>query len=162
MSQRSALGPVFAYEWLTRSRRWQAYAIRAGTQLNCTGGELTTENIDAAISVGLLTTGVLETVTDYLLVTTDGTAADADSGDPAGTEGAAGLAAGLTLEVLDSGLSRRLMRACELRGERWDPERQFGVAQAFVHIVDPLVAVDRQQLHAWDPDQTLFSALALW
>ena len=25
---RFGLGPVFAYEWLTRSRRWQAYAIR--------------------------------------------------------------------------------------------------------------------------------------
>jgi ABC-type transport system involved in multi-copper enzyme maturation permease subunit len=28
MAQGSALGPVFAYEWLTRSRRWQAYAVR--------------------------------------------------------------------------------------------------------------------------------------
>ena len=28
MMRRSGLGPVFAYEWLTRSRRWQAYALR--------------------------------------------------------------------------------------------------------------------------------------
>jgi ABC-type transport system involved in multi-copper enzyme maturation permease subunit len=28
MAQRMGLGPVFAYEWLTRSRRWQAYALR--------------------------------------------------------------------------------------------------------------------------------------
>jgi ABC-type transport system involved in multi-copper enzyme maturation permease subunit len=28
MGQRSGLGPVFAYEWLARSRRWQAYALR--------------------------------------------------------------------------------------------------------------------------------------
>jgi ABC-type transport system involved in multi-copper enzyme maturation permease subunit len=28
MAQRFGLGPVFAYEWLTRSRRWQAYALR--------------------------------------------------------------------------------------------------------------------------------------
>ena len=28
MMHRSGLGPVFAYEWLTRSRRWQAYALR--------------------------------------------------------------------------------------------------------------------------------------
>ncbi len=28
MMQRSGLGPVFAFEWLTRSRRWQAYALR--------------------------------------------------------------------------------------------------------------------------------------
>ena len=38
----------------------QAYAVRAGTQLNCAGGELTTDNIDAAISLGLLSTGVLD------------------------------------------------------------------------------------------------------
>lgn len=23
-------GPVFAYEWLTRTRRWQLYAVRTG------------------------------------------------------------------------------------------------------------------------------------
>ena len=28
MSSRSGLGPVFAFEWLTRSRRWQGYALR--------------------------------------------------------------------------------------------------------------------------------------
>jgi len=28
MSQGSGLGPVFAFEWLTRSRRWQGYAVR--------------------------------------------------------------------------------------------------------------------------------------
>ncbi|WP_206319085.1 glycoside hydrolase family 3 C-terminal domain-containing protein [Actinacidiphila epipremni] len=38
----------------------QAYALRAGTQLNCAGGELTTANIDAAISLGLLTPGVID------------------------------------------------------------------------------------------------------
>ncbi|MBM9510464.1 glycoside hydrolase family 3 C-terminal domain-containing protein [Actinacidiphila acididurans] len=38
----------------------QAYALRAGTQLNCAGGELTTQNIDAAISLGLLTPGVID------------------------------------------------------------------------------------------------------
>ena len=27
-SVRLGLGPVFAFEWLTRSRRWQAYALR--------------------------------------------------------------------------------------------------------------------------------------
>ena len=29
MARGSLLGPVFAYEWLTRSRRWQGFAIRA-------------------------------------------------------------------------------------------------------------------------------------
>ncbi|MBN6542338.1 glycoside hydrolase family 3 C-terminal domain-containing protein [Streptomyces bryophytorum] len=38
----------------------QAYALRAGTQLNCAGGELTTQNIDAAIALGMLTPGVID------------------------------------------------------------------------------------------------------
>jgi beta-glucosidase-like glycosyl hydrolase len=38
----------------------QAFAIRAGTQLNCAGGELTTQNITAAIDLGLLSTGVID------------------------------------------------------------------------------------------------------
>jgi beta-glucosidase-like glycosyl hydrolase len=38
----------------------QAFAIRAGTQLNCSGGELTTQNITAAIDLGLLSTGVID------------------------------------------------------------------------------------------------------
>ncbi|MEU6853029.1 glycoside hydrolase family 3 C-terminal domain-containing protein [Actinacidiphila alni] len=38
----------------------QAFALRAGTQLNCAGGELTTANIDAAIGIGILTPGVID------------------------------------------------------------------------------------------------------
>jgi beta-glucosidase-like glycosyl hydrolase len=38
----------------------QAFALRAGTQLNCAGGELTPQNIDAAISLGLLSPGVID------------------------------------------------------------------------------------------------------
>ncbi|WP_201776369.1 glycoside hydrolase family 3 C-terminal domain-containing protein [Streptacidiphilus carbonis] len=38
----------------------QAYSIRAGTQLNCSGGELTTQNINAALALGMLSTGVLD------------------------------------------------------------------------------------------------------
>ena len=30
MWQRWGLGPVFAYEWLMASRRWQMYALRSG------------------------------------------------------------------------------------------------------------------------------------
>ena len=30
MRTRWGLGPVFVYEWLTASRRWQMYAVRAG------------------------------------------------------------------------------------------------------------------------------------
>ena len=29
MPARWGLGPVFAYEWLTATRRWQMYAVRA-------------------------------------------------------------------------------------------------------------------------------------
>ncbi|WP_370377556.1 glycoside hydrolase family 3 C-terminal domain-containing protein [Catenulispora sp. GAS73] len=38
----------------------QAFAIRAGTQLNCAGGEMTSANISAAIDLGLLSTGVVD------------------------------------------------------------------------------------------------------
>lgn len=45
----------------------QAFALRAGTQLNCTGDELTTQNIDAAISLGLLTPGVIDSALTKLI-----------------------------------------------------------------------------------------------
>nr|WP_143765342.1 glycoside hydrolase family 3 C-terminal domain-containing protein [Catenulispora acidiphila] len=38
----------------------QAFAIRAGTQLNCAGGEMTAQNISAAIDLGLLSNGVVD------------------------------------------------------------------------------------------------------
>ena len=38
----------------------QAYALRAGTELNCTGGEATLTNIQAAINAGLLSEGVID------------------------------------------------------------------------------------------------------
>ncbi|MBM9503225.1 glycoside hydrolase family 3 C-terminal domain-containing protein [Actinacidiphila acididurans] len=39
----------------------QAYALRAGTDLNCTGDEATTANIQAAIDAGILSEGVIDT-----------------------------------------------------------------------------------------------------
>jgi beta-glucosidase len=39
----------------------EAYALRAGTDLNCTGTEATTQNIEAALNAGLLSTGVIDT-----------------------------------------------------------------------------------------------------
>ena len=33
MARRVGLGPVFAFEWLMASRRWQAYAMRSLTVL---------------------------------------------------------------------------------------------------------------------------------
>jgi uncharacterized repeat protein (TIGR01451 family) len=38
----------------------QAYALRAGTQLNCTGGEYTLSNIQQAINAGILSQGVID------------------------------------------------------------------------------------------------------
>ena len=39
----------------------QAYALRAGTDLNCTGDEATTANIEQAIAAGALSEGVVDT-----------------------------------------------------------------------------------------------------
>ncbi|SDP00611.1 beta-glucosidase [Actinacidiphila guanduensis] len=47
-------------EQISAAAGGQAFALRAGTQLNCAGGELTTQNIDAAIALGLLTPGVID------------------------------------------------------------------------------------------------------
>ncbi|QMU73816.1 beta-glucosidase [Streptacidiphilus sp. P02-A3a] len=47
-------------EQISAAAGGQAYAIRAGTQLNCSGGELTTQNISAAIDLGMLSTGVVD------------------------------------------------------------------------------------------------------
>ncbi|WP_211192373.1 ricin-type beta-trefoil lectin domain protein [Actinoplanes sp. TBRC 11911] len=39
----------------------QAYALRAGNDVNCSGDEMTTQNIEAAIGAGILSEGVLDT-----------------------------------------------------------------------------------------------------
>ncbi len=44
----------------------QAYALRAGTQLNCTGGEETTQNIDQAIKAGVLSVGVIDNALTHM------------------------------------------------------------------------------------------------
>ncbi|MGH3171364.1 MAG: glycoside hydrolase family 3 C-terminal domain-containing protein, partial [Trebonia sp.] len=44
----------------------QAYALRAGTQVNCTGGEPTLANIQAAINAGVLSEGVLDNALVHL------------------------------------------------------------------------------------------------
>jgi len=57
---------------------------------------------------------------------------------------------------------RRIVQllACELRGERWEPARQYGVAQAFVPEVD-FTDPRHENLYAWDDDQAIYVALAL-
>ena len=44
----------------------QAYALRAGTQLNCTGAEDTLANIEAAINAGVLSEGVVDNALVHL------------------------------------------------------------------------------------------------
>jgi beta-glucosidase len=44
----------------------QAYALRAGTQVNCTGAEATLANIQAAIKAGALSVGVLDNALVHL------------------------------------------------------------------------------------------------
>jgi beta-glucosidase len=44
----------------------QAYAVRAGTDLNCTGAEYTLPNIQAAIKVGILSEGVIDNALVHL------------------------------------------------------------------------------------------------
>ena len=39
MARRVGLGPVFAFEWLMASRRWQAYAMRSLTVLLLLGAD---------------------------------------------------------------------------------------------------------------------------
>jgi beta-glucosidase len=44
----------------------EAYALRAGTQVNCTGGEPTLANIQSAINAGVLSEGVLDNALVHL------------------------------------------------------------------------------------------------
>jgi beta-glucosidase len=47
----------------------QAYAARAGTDLNCTGGEYTLSNIQAAIKAGILSEGVIDNALVHVFTT---------------------------------------------------------------------------------------------
>ena len=47
----------------------QAYALRAGTQLNCTGSEDTVANIEEAIKAGVLSEGVIDSALVHLFTT---------------------------------------------------------------------------------------------
>jgi hypothetical protein len=102
---------------------------------------------------------VVETVLDYLLIHTD-PGLPATDDHAAGTDGPFDLGNGVWIEGPDARLSERLMLACEFRGERWTPARQFEVAQALVREVD---STDPRQRHlyAWDEDQRLYTTLAL-
>ncbi|WP_410670246.1 glycoside hydrolase family 3 C-terminal domain-containing protein [Amycolatopsis sp. cmx-4-68] len=47
----------------------QAYALRAGTQLNCTGSEATVANVQEAIKAGVLSEGVLDNALVHVFTT---------------------------------------------------------------------------------------------
>ncbi len=47
----------------------QAYAVRAGTDLNCTGSEYTPQNIEQAIHAGILDKGVIDNALTHVLTT---------------------------------------------------------------------------------------------
>jgi hypothetical protein len=104
---------------------------------------------------------MLTRVVDYLLVPGDGTPLDAPDGITVAGDGAPVLLGnGVALERLDDGLAQRLLAACELRGERWEPNRQFGVIQAFVRELD-VARFPQAPLYDWDHDHVLFGTLAL-
>jgi beta-glucosidase-like glycosyl hydrolase len=44
----------------------EAYALRAGTDLNCTGAEATTQNVEAALNAGILSEGVIDNALVHL------------------------------------------------------------------------------------------------
>ena len=61
----------------------QAYALRAGTDLNCTGAEDTSANIDQAIGANILDKGVIDTDLTHVLTTRMQTGEfDPRAGDP--------------------------------------------------------------------------------
>lgn len=104
---------------------------------------------------------MLSRVVDYLLVPGDGQAVEVpDDVIVAGDGSSLALGNGVALERLDDDLARRLLSACELRGERWEPNRQFGVIQAFVRELDA-VHFPQAPLYDWDHDHVLFGTLAL-
>jgi hypothetical protein len=100
---------------------------------------------------------MVTTVIDYLIVPTE--PARYRDATPAGWNGAVVLPGDVRIERVDGALAGRLMDACELRGERWNPARQFGCIHAFV--TDISRERWEQKLYAWDDEQALYYALAL-
>ncbi|HZV73870.1 MAG TPA: hypothetical protein VFF79_09170 [Conexibacter sp.] len=66
---------------------------------------------------------------------------------------------GVRIESLGQDLAKRLIDACELRGENWNPTRQYGCIHAYVAEVPPKRCEKR--LSAWDEQGTLLETLAL-
>lgn len=96
-------------------------------------------------------------VIDYLIVLTD-------SGSDgrctlAGWGGTLSLPGNIRVEQIDHALGERLLDACEMRGERWAPTRQYSVMHVYVRDVPS----ERwnQHIYDWDDENVLWTALAL-
>lgn len=96
-------------------------------------------------------------VTDYMIVPTDD--ADDDDATPAGWAGPMLLPGDVRIEQIEHALGERLLDACEMRGERWSPARQYSVMHAYVRDV-PRDRWD-QHIYEWDDENLLWTALAL-
>lgn len=99
-------------------------------------------------------------IIDYALVATDH--ADTDR-TPAGWDGPVELIDGVRFENIDNELAERIFEATSLRGEGWNPQRQYGCIHAYVRNVwtegadSPYPA---NSLH-WDHDGRMYPALQL-
>jgi hypothetical protein len=99
-------------------------------------------------------------IVDYLLVPTDGPA----DATPAGRHGAVELGDGVRIEQLDAQLVDRVFSACALRGEDWDPTRQFGAVHAYTREVWSDEDGDEKlpsNIYAWDGDHRIWPAVHL-
>ena len=97
-------------------------------------------------------------VIDYLVVTTY----NHGGRDPAGHSGPAHLAQGVRIERLDAELSGRMFDATTLRGENWDPARQFHAVHAYVRDVWSEGAGDvPDKLFHWDHDARIWPTVQL-
>ncbi len=100
----------------------------------------------------------LACVIDYLLVTTY----DHGGRTPAGFKGPVELPGDVCIERLDPDLAKRLLRATELRGERWESNRQDHVVHAYVRQ-----AWTRDQdepignPYQWDSDKRVYPCVQL-
>lgn len=97
-------------------------------------------------------------VIDYLVVT----AYDHGGRTPAGYEGALQLPGDVRIERLEGELPDRLLLATDLRGENWDPTRQYHVVHAYVRTVwQEADGEPPDHLYRWDAGGRLYQCVQL-
>jgi hypothetical protein len=97
-------------------------------------------------------------ITDYLVVTTY----DHGGRDPAGHSGPVQLPESVRIGRLDYELAERLFSATTLRGENWEPTRQFHAVHAYVRDVWMEDAGDPpDDLHRWDHEGRIWPVVQL-